>query len=560
MAHIKKLWLIQYFFLTVLFLLVNSALSFAEEFNVSNAEELRNALLTSQSNGDIDFINIAPGVYDTGGVPFIYMAAFTENFGLNITGFGSANTTLGASGQSAVLIIDTQGVFDDFNVNVNIKDLTIQDGDSAPFSNVAGGLTILSVNGNIMVYGCNFEDNMGDTGGGARIETLGQVSISNSVFDNNTSISSDGGGALLTGKFILLTDNVFNLNSTDSILSRGGGLSARAFATNGGSPANGSMILNGNIFTNNDSTGHGGASLTAKFGAELQGNTFLDNTAGAAGAGGVFIDVLNTNPGGDTMLNTLLTTLFSNLFQGNTSIGGSAGGAQIISGLDIILVNNIFLENFGTSAGGALLQAPDITVTNNTFTLNEAISVSDGDGGGLMIFVEDEATADIYNNIVFDNVASGVGADIFVDDDPNIDQIGATVNLISNDFSDFFSVCESTPLCFPNINAADNIDRDPRFVDAQAGDVNLRSGSPARGAGDSDAPQLPSSDFAGNSVGDPPDMGALQFVRGGGGGNSTCSLASDSQGQSGVINTLALLLVPGVLLILISIRRRVKNS
>ena len=133
MAHIKNLWLIQYFFLTVLLLLVTSALSFAEEFNVSNAIELRDALITSQSNGEIDFINIAPGVYDTGGVPFIYTAAFPENFGLNITGSGSANTTLGASGQSAVLIIDTQGVFDDFNVNVNIEDLTIQGGDSAPF-------------------------------------------------------------------------------------------------------------------------------------------------------------------------------------------------------------------------------------------------------------------------------------------------------------------------------------------------------------------------------------------------------------------------------------------
>ncbi len=556
MVDIKKLRLFRYFSLTVLLLLVTTVSSFADVFNVSNAIELRDALITSQSNGEIDFINIAPGVYDTGGVPFIYTAAFTENFGLNITGSGSANTRLGASGQSAVLIIDTQGVSDDFSVNVNIEDVAIQGGDSAPFSNVAGGLTILSDNGNIMVHGCNFEDNMGDTGGGARIETLGQVSISNSVFDNNTSISSDGGGALLTGNFILLTDNMFEGNSTNSVLARGGGLSAEAFATNGGDPANGTIILNGNFFVENDSEGHGGASLTAEFGAELQGNRFVDNTAGVAGAGGLFINVLNTDPG-PTMLNTLLTELFSNLFQGNSSTGGNAGGAEIVAGVDIILVNNIFLQNSAETAGGALLQAPDIIVTNNTLSLNEAI---DGDGGGLMLFVEDDTTADIYNNIVFDNVSSGVGADIFVDDDPNVDQIGATVNLIANDFSDFFSVCESIPLCFPNINAMDNIDRDPRFVDAQVGDVNLRSGSPARGAGDSDAPQLPSSDFAGNSVGDPPDMGALQFVGGGGGGNSTCSLASDSQGPSGVINTLALLLVPGVLLILISIRRRVRNS
>jgi len=62
MVDIKKLRLFRYFSLTVLLLLVTTVSSFADVFNVSNAIELRDALITSQSNGEIDFINIAPCV------------------------------------------------------------------------------------------------------------------------------------------------------------------------------------------------------------------------------------------------------------------------------------------------------------------------------------------------------------------------------------------------------------------------------------------------------------------------------------------------------------------
>ncbi len=104
----------------------------------------------------------------------------------------------------------------------------------------------------------------------------------------------------------------------------------------------------------------------------------------------------------------------------------------------------------------------------------------------------------------------------------------------------------------------DNIDRDPRFVDLAANNVNLRRGSPARRAGDSDAPQLPSSDATGNPVGDPPDMGALQFVGGGGGGGSnTCSLADQEINQSNSIAGLFILLIPLLLISLRIVQRRI---
>jgi len=540
-------------FICIVFFLTITTASLAADFNVSDSNELRAALLTAQSNGEIDFINLAPGTYSTDGAPFTYTAGLFENFGLNISGSGAANTSLSGSGQTAVLIIDADGVLDDFNVNINIEGLTVKEGSTAAFSSFAGGLTVLSDTGNMMIHGCDFELNAGGMSGGASIDTLGQVSISNCTFFENTSLTSDGGGALLTGNFILLTDNLFEDNSTNSVLARGGGLRAEAMATNGGGPANGTIIFNGNVFAENDSEGHGGASLRAEFGVELQGNGFVDNTAGEEGAGGVFINVLNTDPG-DSMQNTLLTELFSNLFQGNSSTGGNAGGAEVIAGVDIILVNNIFLQNSAENAGGALLQAPDIIVTNNTFTLNSGNGLAEGDGGGLLLIIEDDTTADIYNNIIFNNFANGVGADIFVNDDTNLDQIGSTVNLMFNDFGNFFSVCESISLCLPDINTMGNIDRNPRFVNAELGNVNLKRNSLARNAGDGTAPQLPSSDAVGNPLGDPPDLGALQFT-GGGGGSGSCSLAYGDSTQNGLINTVALLVLPLALMLIVGIRR-----
>ncbi len=542
-------------FLLIVSLFTITQTSKAAVFNVTTAAQLRAALLTAQSNGETDFINLAAEAYNTGGAPFTYTASPFENFGLNISGSGTAFSSLGGSAQTAVLIIDTTAVLGDFNVNINIDSLSIVEGSTAAFSSFAGGLTILSDNGNVMIDDCNFMLNEGGLAGGACINTLGQVSVSNSTFFDNMSLTSDGGGALITGNFILLTDNVFESNSTDSVLARGGGLRANALATNGGMPANGTIILNGNDFSENDSEGHGGASLTAEFGAELQGNMFVNNTAGNAGAGGLFINVLNDDPGDDNQ-NTLLTQLFSNFFQFNTSEGGNAGGAEVITGVDIIMVNNIFLQNTAESAGGALLDAPVIIATNNTITLNNADGeLFSGDGGGMMLFVTDDTTGEIYNNIAFDNSATGFGADIFVDDDTDDNQIGSTVDLMFNDFSDFFSVCENNPPCVPNINTMGNIDLNPRFVNALQGDVNLQRNSPARRAGDDMAPELPSSDFAGNPLGDPPDMGALQFVGGGGGGSGSCSLAYENSTQNGLINTTALLILPIALMLLLGRRK-----
>lgn len=176
-------------------------------------------------------------------------------------------------------------------------------------------------------------------------------------------------------------------------------------------------------------------------------------------------------------------------------------------------------------------------------------------------FIDDDAAAlNIYNNIIFNNSATGNGNDIFVVDDNDENNTGSTVNLFYNDFSDFFSLCENTEGCTSNINQGSNIDAEPLFEDAPDGDIHLEKGSPCIDAGDPNAPALPDTDFEGDprdvdadGDGTTPDMGADEFVpRGGGNG---CSIAAGGVGGGEVWATLVIPLISGFAIGLKTLRR-----
>jgi uncharacterized repeat protein (TIGR01451 family) len=203
----------------------------------------------------------------------------------------------------------------------------------------------------------------------------------------------------------------------------------------------------------------------------------------------------------------------ANLFMNNVS--NSNGGGASVDSNNGVLTNNIFIKNGSINAGGAAyLAGPISNTTNNTMTLNSTA----GNGGGLAVDLPNETdTANIYNNIILNNTSQTSGHDdIFVDDDSDrrFDVLGSFVNLFNNDFTEFVSSCENLAGCNPRVVRENNIDADPLFVDADAGDVNLTENSPAIDAGDPDAPDIPPSDFDGNPriEGPAPDMGALEFV------------------------------------------------
>lgn len=519
---------------------VTSKSSLAEVFNVSNEAELRQALSMADSNGENDTINIAAGTYSTGGTPFLYEATAAENFSITLTGAGSGITILDGADLDRVLVINNNSVSDNSNTEITIGSITIQNGNTG---GTAGGINIISKSPDAKIENCEIANNNASiSGGGASISAESLV-IMNSKFANNTT-DTFGGGAFVSAESVALSGNTFMSNSSAG---SGGGinissaktatLSNNAFESNSSTGSDGggifidsqdvSLAQNNSFTSNSAQNSGGGAYITGALTANLSGNLFENNIANQDG-GGSYLKAssqitMNNNTfngngagsdgGGSYADGAGNVNMNANLFTSNVS-NRNGGGASVDANKGV-LTNNIFIKNGSINSGGAAyLAGPFFTATNNTMTLNSTA----GNGGGLAVDLPNETdTANMYNNIIFNNTSQTSGQDdIFVDDDSDrlFSELGSFVNLFNNDFTEFFSSCENLAGCSPRVVRVNNIDADPLFVDADAGDVNLTEDSPAIDAGDPDAPDLPPADFDGNPriEGPAPDMGALEFV------------------------------------------------
>lgn len=454
---------------SIIILAILPPFSHAAVFDVTNEEELRQALSDSASNSEDDAINIAAGEYLTNGVIFTYSAE--EDFSLTIVGEAAGSTIISGGGLSRVLEITNQTT-NSSEATLIIRNLTISGGSESEAPYMVAGFKA-----------SGFKD----------------ITIEKCAIGGNFSELGDGG-------FSISAQNLtFSNNSVSGNLTRGGFI--------GGGSISGSrvMVVNNKFAGNNAEKGPGGARITGDnvtlIDNEITGNLTRDDGGGV----GISGDSIN---------------LTNNKFSGNHAVMLDGGGAKIAirKGGQASLINNIFKNNIAGGPGGGLeISAPGaieekavLTFTNNTLTLNssEGISVfgGRGNGGGVYIAGDDNTIINIYNNIIFDNFAADGGDDIFVDDYHVGNNVGSTVNLFNNDFSDFISDCENTEGCEPNINEGGNIDEDPLFVDAAAGDVSLQPDSPCIDAGDPDAPDVPDTDFFGNARVPPPDMGAVEFI------------------------------------------------
>ncbi len=441
----------------IVFLMFYPVVGHSEVFNVTNEEELREALSIAESNGEDDVINIEAGLYRTFGETFTFDT--NEDFSLAIEGEGAGITILDGDGLSRVMTIKSSK--EHFQLSVTMRGLTIQNGFhvSIPgdISNPNGaGISVVSQN--LTIEDCEF-------------------------IDNSVVRAGHGGGLYASARNINLSGNLFSGNSTDS---SGGGAYLSASELN----------ISENQFYSNSAFGDGGGA-------------YLDSDSG-------FVSASITN----------------NIFSSNVS-SANGGGMAILAG---------FLRI-------------DYVITNNTFTLNTA-----NENGGGMSFeatlgevapppIEQKFILDIYNNIVFNNSSTENGDDLFIVEN-GFPGKNLAVSLFNNDYSDLSVDCVSKFGCTTDINEGNNIDEDPKFVDAEAENFSLLADSPCIDAGDPNAPDLPDTDIFGN-LRVPPDMGAVEFIeeaiKSGGG----CTLAS-----AGASNSIPLyLFIP----VLILIRRFVKK-
>jgi hypothetical protein len=538
-----------------LFLTINSRIATAENFCVSNATELQDALTTAESNNQNDEIRLVQGTYEGN---FTYDAS--ESRDLEIKGgyadtncienervVDASNTVLDGGQNGRVLKLSNSELG-----NMLVDGITITNGklnsdlgaglyastdfdmtltNSIVSNNITdkyegGGVMFGEYIDTLIVENNIFQNNscessvVRSSGGGAYIDSVTTAIVRNNEFIENT-VDNEGGSIHFNRiEFqIILEDNTFRGNTANDI---GGGIyidghntdeltvNHNMFIDNVASTGGGfyidtitepAIIFNGNIFYGNTaSTNAGGGAFFGNEGTiEFNDNSFIDNRANTSG-GGVFID------------NSLTRVILNaNTFSKNIA-SQHGGGVYFDSGTDEVkLTNNVFSENkanSGSGGAGNFNQVDKLTLTNNTFTLNSAPISS---GGGIFINVLDDTdNACLYNNIIWNNSASN-GDDLCIDNDGDDNLTPSPVDLFNNDFD---QSANGTYIEIPFPIDSSNLNNiDPLFVDASNGDYHLMSSSLVIDAGDNNACELPVTDRDGNPriINDIVDIGAYEY-------------------------------------------------
>jgi parallel beta-helix repeat protein len=263
----------------------------------------------------------------------------------------------------------------------------------------------------------------------------------------------------------------------------------------------GSPIIQDNLITQNGGTtcsgGRGGGiSIRGASSAQIIGNTITNNNAGNGGGGGI------TLAGADA------TIIRGNLISGN--VADTEGGAiDMVSDSTPVISNNIIIQNSASRGGGIAALVPfDSTgprVINNTLAGNTATST--GSELYLRGFVD---LTQIWNNVLFGTSAqAAVVCDTTFSTTPPMLRFNDAFNTTGPAYAGS---------CANVTGTNGNLSVDPLFVSSTS-DFHLDSTSPAIDAGSNTAPNLPSTDFAGNprifdGNGDGAatvDMGAYEF-------------------------------------------------
>ena len=473
-----------------IFIFENAKPALAADFCVGTAAQLNAALTTATTNGEDDTIKVQQGTYNGN---FIYVSE--EAFGVTIKGgytdgcssrvVDATNTVLDAQNFGRVLTLNCPSVVADF---------------------VVEGITIQ--NGNVS----------GKSGGGLYIDSNGNAVVSTNIIANNNSSGSAGGGYINAAYSINLLDNeIYKNTCVDSGIAAGGGVYVISTdgpinminnklhhnsAKNSGGGASigsgGAIYLFKNSINNNDARGGGGLYITSQGKIDLVDNYIFENVAEWHGGGGYMNCV-----GG-------ILTLSNNIIMKNSS-GLYGGGIWFDSGGNTIsLINNIFIYNSAEDKGGgaAFHRTNIVNIINNDFIFNTA-----GQGGGGIwgrIFNNDDVM-NIYNNNIWNNTALNA-VDLYLDNNDNYDNIYSQLNLFHNNFDQSENGFFITQPDF-SINPNNLNNEDPLFVDPVNGDYHLTLGSPCIDAGDSLAPEIPTTDKDGNPriVGTAVDIGAYEF-------------------------------------------------
>ena len=307
---------------------------------ISGSTTLRDAITQANTSTDSqEVINFASGLQ---GTIDLTQALPALNNNITLNGPGASNLTVKRDSSAtdfSVLTVDK-------GATVSVFGLTISGGDAG---------------------------NDGGYPGGGGLDNSGTLTVSDSVFSNNT---AGAGGAIFNGSggTLVVTGSTFIDNGT-SVTVYGSGIFNEIGAT---------ATVTGSTFTGNSGTGDGGGGIFNEVGGTLtvSGSIFTGNVLSGIVNGGVLTvsgSTFTANSGTGGILNEGTLTVTDSTFTSNFSYNNGGG---ISSYGTVTVTDSTFSGNSTSGFGGGIANVGGtLTVSGSTFTGNSANI--DGLGGGI---------------------------------------------------------------------------------------------------------------------------------------------------------------------------------
>lgn len=478
---------------------------------VANALSLRQAVL--QANADA-----AAGISDTVIFdPSLGSSTISLTQGtLELSGAGTGTITIDggspsmpvkfAGGASNVLFKIDDGVHAVL-ANINIANVNNGNGNGGVIFN-AGTLTV----SHATVTGSSASN-------GGAIENQGDLTLNNDIFDSNSATTS--GGAVDNTGTLTISDCTFTNNdasfggaiASTSMLTVNNSTFDSNFASNSGGAIDnnaGTLVISRGLFTQNDAS-FGGAIENYQGTVTLTGVAFSSNTAGTSGG------AIDNYLGPLTVTGATLST--------NKAFNGYGGGINNNGGT-LTVTGTTFSSNsadgFSSTAGqgGGVYSSGTVVATNDTFTLNFAGQ----NGGGLAV---GGGAATLASTTVSGNT-SNAGAAGFVNSGGSLSVQNTIIsansggrdvqgNITSDQGNNLLGTSVSNAAIDPAPGPGDVFNDKPGLsvlgtYGGMTQTLAVIAGSPAIGAGNAGAANLPSTDQRGSprTTNGSLDIGAFQ--------------------------------------------------